>query len=404
MESQLGSIEQSFNARYSNWVCEALDELSDNFTITDPCIFGHPIVFASRGFLKMSGYSKEEVIGRNGGMFQGEGTCRRSVMEIREAIREERAIQLSLLNYRKDGTPFSMLLHMSPVFSEEDGRAIHFVAVQVPILRRSMHSRSGHGRNGFCLCGDGFKMHEILHGSCRREVGSDSVLESNQEMAFDSLLDTYKDIDKGVEVEEYCEAGELEAQKATTAINSIISVLTQYSALRGKSVSARRCIMEGQSLLSSALLTSLGRIKQSFVLIDPHLPGMPIVYASDAFFKLTGYVRNEVLGNRHRFLSCSDTDSSTLSQINESIQNGKPCRVRILDYRKNMSSFWNWLHISPIRNASGKIAYFVEVHMEEECMKQDVRMLNPELKQLGCIAAVKVAVRSASMAPPSCST
>ena len=64
MESQLALIEQSFNYRYSVWVREALDELPDNFTITDPSISGHPIVFASRGFLKMSGYSKEEVIDR----------------------------------------------------------------------------------------------------------------------------------------------------------------------------------------------------------------------------------------------------------------------------------------------------------------------------------------------------
>ena len=88
MEPQLGLnlIEQSFNVRYSSWVREALDELTDRFTITDPCISGHPIVFASRGFLKMSGYFKDEVIGKNGRIFQGPRTNRRSVMEIREAI------------------------------------------------------------------------------------------------------------------------------------------------------------------------------------------------------------------------------------------------------------------------------------------------------------------------------
>lgn len=397
MESQLEVSQQSVNERYTNWVCEALDELPGNFTISDPCISGHPIVFASRGCLEMFGYCKEEVVGRNGRMFQGDGTCRRTVMEIREAIREERAIQVSLLNYRKNGTPFWMLFHLSPVFGEDDGRVTNFVAVQVPILRKPLYSRSKHGRYGFCSCEDGVKTHDFLLGSCRREVCKDHLVQLSHDAAFDSGFDS----DRGVEVEELCEASELEKQKATTSINYILSVLTQYNALRGKSVSERRCRVEGQHLLNSALLRSLGRINQSFVLIDPYLPSMPIVYASEAFLKLTGYDGHEVLGYKYRFLSGSDTDSSTLLQINECIQNGKTCKVRILDYRKDMTSFWNLLHLSPIRNASGKVAYFVEVHMKEDGINQDGQTLNPEMRQLGVIAAVKVAVRSATMGPGS---
>ncbi|KAL2904383.1 Protein TWIN LOV 1 [Bienertia sinuspersici] len=427
MESQLELIEQSIISRYSNRVYEALDELPGNFTITDPCIYGHPIVFASHGFLEMFGYSKEEVVGRNGKMFQGQGTCRRTVMEIREAIRAERAIQVSLLNYRKDETPFWILFHMSPVFSEEHGRAINFVAVQVPIIRKPLHPKHNHGRHQFCSCEDGFKSRDILLGSCRREVCTKPLVESSHEAAFEAVLDS----DRGVEAEQLCEASELEKQKAITSINNILSVLTRYSALRGKSVSERRCHVEGQSLPNSALVTSLGRIEQSFILIDPYLPSMPIVYASEAFLKLTGYDRHEVLGRKHRLLSNSCTDSSTLLQINESIRNAKPCKLRILDQRKDMTSFWNLIHISPVRNASGKViliisrwnfpiprregepqhilfpipnfspsvTYFVEVHMEEGYVNQDGRMLSPEIRQLGTIAAVKVAVRSATMGP-----
>ena len=177
MESQLGLLEQSFNARYSIWVREVLDEMPDSFTITDPCISGHPIVFASRGFLKMSGYSKDEVIGKNGRVFQGPNTNRRSVMEIREAIRGGRNIQISILNYRKDGTPFWMLFHMCPVFGKEDGRVIHFVAVQVPILRRKRFLGCGFGGNGVNLCEDGSGFRETVLGCCRREEYTDQYIE-----------------------------------------------------------------------------------------------------------------------------------------------------------------------------------------------------------------------------------
>lgn len=179
MEPQLGLFEQSFDLRYSGWVREALNELPDCFTITDPCISGHPIVFASNEFLKMVGYSRDEVIGKNGRIFQGPETDRRSVMEIREAIREEGAIQISLLNYRKDGTPFWMLFQMCPVFSKEDGRVINFVGVQVPILRKPRTEKK--------LCEDGARVRDPVFRCCRREVCSDSIWELGRTSAPESV-------------------------------------------------------------------------------------------------------------------------------------------------------------------------------------------------------------------------
>nr|AML79024.1 putative LOV domain-containing protein [Bischofia javanica] len=339
MESQLCVIENSINTRYSTWVREALDDFPDNFTITDPSICGHPIVFASRGFLKMSGYSNDEVIGRNGRIFQGPMTCRRSVMEIREAVREEKAVQTKLLNYRKDGTAFWMWFQMCPVFGMEDGRVAHFVAVQVPLAGR---------RNlGFGDDGSGFR--EIVFGSCRREVCCDSSLGLGRGPALDSD-------NRGLEIEEPCEPSDVEKQRAATAINNILSVLTHYSESTGKLVCGQRFCLP--VAINSSLNISLGRIKQSFVLTDPHLPDMPIVYASDGFLKLTGYSRHEVLGQNCRFLGGVDTDSSVLHQIRESIEAEQPCTVRILNYRRDKSSFWNLLHISPVRNATGKVILY----------------------------------------------
>ncbi|XP_062111711.1 protein TWIN LOV 1 isoform X2 [Humulus lupulus] len=369
MESQLGIVEQSLNSSYSLWVREALDEIPDNFTITDPCISGHPIVFASRGFLKMTGYAKSEVIGRNGRIFQGPKTCRRSVMEVREAVREERAIQINLLNYRKDGRPFWMLFHMCPVFSKEDGRVISFIAVQVPLSRRARRSGAGFCRSGVNLLSEeASRISDVVYGTCRREVWSDSLLELSRVCALDSVLGS--DVSER-EIEEPCEASDVDKNEAASAINRVLSVLTHYSESTGRLVCGKRCGLSGVGLLSSSLTISLGRIKQSFVLTDPHLSDMPIVYASDAFLKLTGYSRHEVLGRNCRFLNGEDTDSLTVHKIEENIQMERACTVRILSYRKDKSSFWNSLHISPVRNASGKIRFLLYIgadrHRVLEC-------------------------------------
>nr|AML76856.1 putative LOV domain-containing protein [Marrubium vulgare] len=382
MESQLGGFEHSFDFRYSSWVREALDELPDCFTITDPCISGHPIVFASNQFLKMVGYSRDEVIGKNGRMFQGPDTDRRSVMEIREAIREERPIQISLLNYRKNGTPFWMLFQMCPVFSKEDGRVINFVGVQVPIPRKSRNEvKLGEDRAGY---------RDTVFRCCRREVCSDKIRKST--LGSVSSHDGRED-----EIEEPCEASELEKTKASTAIDNILSTLTRYSEVTGRLVCRKRSCLNRNAQLVATLNMSLRRIRQSFVLTDALLPDMPILYASEAFLKLTGYDRQEVLGRNCRFLSGIDTDPTTQCQIKECIRSHQACTVRILNYRKDRTSFWNFLHISPVRNASGEVAFFVGIQIDDGCRNQETCRLKPEMKQLSVVGAVKVAVRGLSM-------
>nr|AML77452.1 putative LOV domain-containing protein [Brodiaea sierrae] len=323
----------------------------------------------------MSGYEREEVIGRNGRIFQGPATDPRSVMEIREAIRSERTMQISLLNYRKDGSPHWILFHLSPVFAE--GRVIHFLAVQVPIVKKRRSGRFA-----------------MVFGGCREEV--------RQELGrrCKVLVDSFEDADnRGLEAEELCQASELEKQKADNAAANILSILKYYRNHTDRALCGKRCSLTSITPLCSSLNISLGRIKQSFVLTDPHLPDMPIVYASDAFLSLTGYSRHEVLGQNCRFLSGPDTDIETLEEIKDSIRAEQACKVRLLNYRKDGSCFWNLLYVSPVRNATGKIAFYIGVQINDD--SKDPHGLSPEMRQLSAVASVKVAVRSLSAAGPS---
>lgn len=69
-----------------------------------------------------------------------------------------------------------------------------------------------------------------------------------------------------LDVEEHCEASDLEKTKAASAMKSILSVLTHYSELTGRLVCGKRCCLSGTGPLGSSLILSLGRIKQSIVL------------------------------------------------------------------------------------------------------------------------------------------
>jgi PAS domain S-box-containing protein len=107
----------------------ALDRCHTSFTISDPSLPDNPLVFASDGFLALSGYSHAEVLGRNCRLLQGSGTDRATVARISAALQAGRAVTAYLLNYRKDGRPFWCYLSISPL-RDTEGRIRSFVGVQ----------------------------------------------------------------------------------------------------------------------------------------------------------------------------------------------------------------------------------------------------------------------------------
>lgn len=108
------------------------EERERSFLITDPSDNDNPIVFANDAFLRLTGYSREEVLGRNCRFLQGKDTDSKAVQAIRTAIEQRDAITVDILNYKKDGTPFWNRLRIRPIVS--GGSVDSFVGVQNPIL------------------------------------------------------------------------------------------------------------------------------------------------------------------------------------------------------------------------------------------------------------------------------
>src|SRR5918998_845941 len=102
---------------------------SNGVLITDPGLPDNPIVYANPAFERTTGYSMEEVVGRNCRFLQGEDRDQAALEELRDAIREGRECRVVLRNYRKDGSLFWNELYVSPVYDEE-GRLTNFVGVQ----------------------------------------------------------------------------------------------------------------------------------------------------------------------------------------------------------------------------------------------------------------------------------
>ena len=98
--------------------------------------------------------------------------------------------------------------------------------------------------------------------------------------------------------------------------------------------------------------------RMAMIVTDPRQRDNPIVFANAAFYKLTGYAREEVLGHNCRFLQSPDTDRASVKAISDAIEARRDIAIDILNRTKDGRPFWNGLFISPVTNAAGELQFF----------------------------------------------
>ncbi len=103
--------------------------------------------------------------------------------------------------------------------------------------------------------------------------------------------------------------------------------------------------------------------RMPMVITDPQQPDNPIIFCNEAFQKLTGYERDEIIGRNCRFLQGPDTDRDDVQRIRDAIAAGNSIDVDLLNYRKDGSTFWNALYLSPVRNHAGATQFYFASQM-----------------------------------------
>jgi len=110
----------------------ALQAAQQNFAVSDPSLPDNPIVYASRGFLTLTGYQMSQVVGRNCRFLQGPGTDPKMVDRIRTGVSKGEDTSVCLLNYKADGTPFWNQFFVAAL-RDADGTVVNYVGVQCEV-------------------------------------------------------------------------------------------------------------------------------------------------------------------------------------------------------------------------------------------------------------------------------
>jgi PAS domain S-box-containing protein len=113
----------------------ALAATAEGITIADLRQPDQPLIYANKGFERLTLYPIAEILGRNCRFLQGPDSDPQVVETIRTAIKDRRECVVELLNYRKDGKPFWNRLSLTPVRGES-GETTHYIGVQSDVTAR----------------------------------------------------------------------------------------------------------------------------------------------------------------------------------------------------------------------------------------------------------------------------
>jgi len=142
---------------------------------------------------------------------------------------------------------------------------------------------------------------------------------------------------------------------------------------------------------------SINSATNGILIADARQPDMPTVYCNAAFEKITGYSRQEVIGQNCRFLQGRDDDQPGLTAVRQAIHHGTEVKAELRNYKKDGTLFWNEFYIAPVRDAQGVLTHFIGVQTDITRRKQQEAELakkseelarsNEELQQFAYVAS-----------------
>lgn len=134
-----------------------------------------------------------------------------------------------------------------------------------------------------------------------------------------------------------------------------------------RDITQRKQIENNLRVLNRAMAASpLG-----LVITDPQQLDNPIVYANPAFFEMTGYTSEEVIGHNCRFLQGVEGEQSGLDDLRDAIAQERDCQVILRNNKKDGSLFWNSLTLSPVFDEDGQLVSFLGIQEDITRRMQD---------------------------------
>ena len=150
----------------------------------------------------------------------------------------------------------------------------------------------------------------------------------------------------------------------------------------------------GLDLSTDPFVSAVRATRMPMIISNPRLPDNPTVFANDAFVRLTGYPREEILGRNCRFLQGPATDRDSIRRISEAVRSRQSIEIDIRNHRKDGSTFWNRLLLAPVHDAAGELTYFFASQMDVTIERE--RLAGLESRNAALVAQLSDRLQSLS--------
>jgi PAS domain S-box-containing protein len=142
-------------------------------------------------------------------------------------------------------------------------------------------------------------------------------------------------------------------------------------------------VLESGKLLN-LLETAIAQAKEAVVITSAQLepPGPEILFVNPAFFEMTGYSHEEILGKTPRILQGPKSDRAMLQRLREALVRGESFSGETVNYRKDGSEYYVEWDITPIRATDGRITYFLSIQRNVTARKAAEQQLEEMFRQV----------------------
>ncbi len=346
------------------------------------------------------GYSREEVIGQNVGLFMPEPYHSKHDQYLQDYLATGKkhiiGVGREVIGQRKDGSTFPM--HLSVAEGRRGGQRF-FVGIVHDLTEIKQREASTHRLAALveasedAIIGENLDLEGIItdwntaaekmYGYTAEEIRGQSIAVLVPSERTDEISQIIHHIRQGKGISQF-ETVRVRKDGTKISVSLTISpIKDSQGRITGATAIARDITRRKQE--EEELLWLSRALEQSPVAVMITDTTGNIRYINAKFTELTGYLREEVIGKNPRILQSGETSQEEYQQLWRTITSGSEWRSEIRDRRKGGEIYWVREHISPIRNLEGKITHFLstaEDITERKQMEQALRESEERFRQI----------------------
>ena len=239
--------------------------------------------------------------------------------------------------------------------------------------------------------------------TCSENLMHELALEQKERIGF-AQLKSIIDKDYLSEFEEYFVKKTIEpfSIEVKTTLHDTATNSFKWFAINGKSHSDHET---GESYLSGTMQEITTRknseselrrlsqaVKNSFNCIIMTDLNQNIIWVNDSVLKLTGYSREEIIGNKPKMFQFEETDAETKFKIRENLKAQKSFKTEIHNIGKTGNKYWLELYIQPVFNEKGVAEGYMAIEIDitdrkekEELIRQYISEIEAKQKEITAI-------------------